>query len=487
MDQMPQARPRVFPAFSNEVRALLAGISLTLITAASYHFHAGVALAAFLYFVIVVVHSVYGSLWASVLISISAAACVDYFFVPPVLSFRVADPLQVLGLATFLMTSLTINTLSHRLKKESLTSTMQRANVDRLHELARQLLAYRPAQITNAQTLVIILNVFQLKGACLYDGSLGELHEAGESGACLRQRTRETFESGLDSDDPRNSACYRVLRLTGGAAGAIGFHGLQDPTLIAGPVAALAALTMERARISRSANHAAALAETETFRTTILDALAHEFKTPLSTILTAAGGMRQFGPLAPTQLEFAEIVETEASRLGVLTTRLLRTARLESDQVVPKPTKVDLEQLVLSIVKRYSKLSPDRRFHVVTFGDTGEVRADPELLRLALSQLLDNATKYSIEHSTIDIELERRNDWVTISIWNCGPPIPEAETKLVFERYYRGVDVRNGVTGSGLGLHVARRIAAAQSGEILYESRTGKPPAVVFRIRIPVG
>ena len=98
---------------------------------------------------------------------------------------------------------------------------------------------------------------------------------------------------------------------------------------------------------SRTANQAAAVAETEALRATVLDALAHEFKTPLSTILTAAGGMREFGPLAPTQMDFVQIVETEAKRLGMLTTRLLRTAKLESNELVPKLCLLDLEALVL--------------------------------------------------------------------------------------------------------------------------------------------
>jgi two-component system sensor histidine kinase KdpD len=121
-------------------------------------------------------------------------------------------------------------------------------------------------------------------------------------------------------------------------------------------------------------------------------------------------------------------------------------------------------------------------------GDVSEVCADPELLRLALSQLLDNATKYSASpHSAIDIELERREDWVIVSVWNSGTPIPDGERELVFERYYRGSEVRDGIPGSGLGLHVARRIAIAHGGDIVYDAVTGSRPAVVFRIQIPAG
>jgi two-component system sensor histidine kinase KdpD len=93
---------------------------------------------------------------------------------------------------------------------------------------------------------------------------------------------------------------------------------------------------LERARVFRDASHADAAAQAEVFRGAILDALAHEFKTPLATIVTAAGGLRETGGLRPEQLELAEMAEMEASRLGLLTSRLLRIARLDREEVKPQ-------------------------------------------------------------------------------------------------------------------------------------------------------
>jgi len=514
MDQVPQARPRAFEPSGEEctvpdgrssdmsgffhsvvsgdtprsgLAALLAGILLTAATAICYRLNVGFASTAFVYFVIVILHSLVGGFFASALISLMASACLDYFFLPPVFSFRVNAPVDALGLATFVLTSFTVNSLSYRLKNEARTVARQRDNVSRLYEVAQQLLMLEPSQISNDQALKVFVDTFRLEGICVYGGASEKFFTAGKCDARMERDTRETYLSGQDKDDELTGLCYRCLRSTQGVTGAIGFQGLRDAALIASPLTALAALTMERASASRSANHAAALAATEAFRATVLDALAHEFKTPLSTILTAAGGMREFGPLAQTQLEFAEIVETEAARLGTLTTRLLRTARLESDQLVSKPQMIDLEELVLSVAKRYSKLSPDRRFTTVTYGEVSQVRADPELLRLALSQLLDNATKYSTQQTAIDIELERRAELVSISVWNSGRAIPDGERELIFERFYRGAELESAVAGSGLGLHVARRIAMAHHGDIVYEAVPGTKPAVVFRIQIPAG
>jgi CheY-like chemotaxis protein len=117
--------------------------------------------------------------------------------------------------------------------------------------------------------------------------------------------------------------------------GAIGFEGLRELN-VAGALAALATIMTERLRAYEQASHAVVATEAELFRGAVLDALAHEFKTPLATILTAAGGIREAGPLRPEQLELAHAVESEVSRLEQLTTRLLRLARLDREEVKPQ-------------------------------------------------------------------------------------------------------------------------------------------------------
>jgi two-component system sensor histidine kinase KdpD len=121
------------------------------------------------------------------------------------------------------------------------------------------------------------------------------------------------------------------IRVSGRTIGAIGFEGLENADLTAGPLTALAAAHLERTHSFVHASRAAAAAQTESDRSAVLDALAHEFKTPLSTILTAAGALREVECLGLQHRELAETVEPEAARLGRLTSRLIRTARLERE------------------------------------------------------------------------------------------------------------------------------------------------------------
>jgi len=242
---------------------------------------------------------------------------------------------------------------------------------------------------------------------------------------------------------------------------------------------------MERSRAFRGASHAAAATETEVFRGAVLDALAHEFKTPLATILTAASGLLEIGPLLPEQVELAQVVESEASRLSQLTSRLLRLARLDREQVKPQMELTDIADVVRSIVAQYSRRWPDRQLRLI--GSTRvNVNGDRELLWLGLGQLLDNACKYSRPDSDITVSVECAGESVAIRVWNSGASIPSSEQAQIFDRFYRGVEARGMVAGSGLGLYVAGKIAVAHGGSLDLDGPEKSGGGTSFRFTIPI-
>jgi two-component system sensor histidine kinase KdpD len=242
---------------------------------------------------------------------------------------------------------------------------------------------------------------------------------------------------------------------------------------------------LERARVFRDASRAGAATQAEVFRGAILDALAHEFKTPLATIVTAAGALRETGGLRPEQLELAEAAETEASRLGRLTSRLLRIARLDKEEIKPQLETIDLLGLVTDLLNQYSKRWSDREFSVNKTVLPAEVSADHELIQLALRQLLDNASKYSTPRSVIKVEVESQNGFVTVRVWNSGSLITRADRGRIFERFYRGTQARDLAPGSGLGLYVARKIALAHGGKLELETETPAEAGAAFRMTLP--
>jgi two-component system, OmpR family, sensor histidine kinase KdpD len=452
---------------------------------AAFKLHWGLATACFCALVLVVLHSLVGDFAASAALCVLAVAWLDYYFVPPVLSLQIASPLNGLALLSFLLTALIVTRLVSRVRQSTITSQLQHENLKRLYELAQHLLELDPETAVGTKFLEPFRGVFGVQAIYLYDGITPEAHEAGIVSDSLRTSAREGFMHGRDEDDPGQKVAIRCFRSGRQISGAIGFQGIQDPELTAGPLSALAAALLERMHSFRAASRAAAAVQIEAYRSVILDALAHEFKTPLSTILAAAGALREAGSLEPNHLEMAETVESEAARLGRLTSRLIRTARLEREEVKPWMELIDVTSVVADTVEQYSRLSSTRRIRLIRRCTSSEVLADPELLRLAVSQLLDNACKYSSPDSLVDLTVERLDDEVAVRILSSGLSVSAAEKNRIFDRFYRGHEATS-VPGTGLGLYVARKIALAHGGNLDLEASQEESSGAVFRLTIPV-
>lgn len=464
---------------------LRGGLVLFLATFAAYRIHFNSATAGFLYLICVVLNGLDSSFFAAAIVSVLAVACLDYFFIDPPLTWTVSDPVDIAALASFWITSLVVTRLATKARDETTTARRERQKMERLYESAQRLLALKPAEAERSRVLETFLLVFHLQAACIFDASSAELTTVGESRANLCERTRDAYILGRDFDDSSARMAVRCLLVSGKMLGAIGFEGLDDAPFMATPLAALATAVLERERSFRSAADAAAEARAETLRSAILDALAHEFKTPLATILTAAGGLSEAGPLLSEQAELAELVESEAERLSNLSSRLLRLAKLDRDEVKLRLSPVNLAVAVAGVVDRYARQYPDRQFSFINEAKSDEIIADLELFQLALSQLLDNSCRYSNASSPVKITLEGSQDSLAVVVWNSGSPIPPGEQARVFERFYRGTEARRIASGTGLGLYVSRKIAVAHGGSLDLD-QTVPADGVAFRLTIPL-
>ena len=145
---------------------------------------------------------------------------------------------------------------------------------------------------------------------------------------------------------------------------------------------------------------------------------------------------------------------------------MLRVARLDREEVRPQMEVVDVSGMVSDVVDQYQRLPSDRRVVFVGAQERLWAQADPELLGLALSQLLDNACKYSAPGSEITVAVDSQGEVLFIRVINSGSSIPESEQNRIFERFYRGEQARHFTSGSGLGLYVARKIALAHGGQL---------------------
>ncbi|HLV86749.1 MAG TPA: ATP-binding protein [Candidatus Sulfotelmatobacter sp.] len=324
----------------------VACVAVALTTYWCFHFHLSLTIASFLYLIVVVLQSLRGSFAASALVSVVTVACLDFFFTEPLFSFEVTNSLDILALASYLITSLVITQLITR----------------------------------------------------------------------------------------------------------------------------------------------AAAAQAEIFRTAILDALAHEFKTPLATILTAAGALCEMQPLlSPHQQELAQLIESETSRLNELTSQILRTSRLDRKAVKPRLRRTEVADLVGKLVAQYSRRYPGRTFSLSTKGMTAQVLADYDLLELAVKQLLDNACKYSPATAEVEIRIDTDGKDATVRVLNDGIAIPLEERARIFNRFYRGSVGEQVAPGTGLGLYFAHEIVKAHGGRMELESRAAVwSKDTSFRVTLPL-
>jgi two-component system sensor histidine kinase KdpD len=227
-------------------------------------------------------------------------------------------------------------------------------------------------------------------------------------------------------------------------------------------IANLAAIGLERARGLEAAARAEAAQESGQLRATILDALAHEFKTPLTSMKVAASDLRA-SLTDDRSRELAAIIDEDVDRLRSLVSDAVSMVRVDSGDLTLRPELHRVSDLVATALRRFESTLDERQVEV-SVPDTLAVQADGELLGLALRQLLDNALKYSPPGSVIRIAATEGKT-IDISVGNSGVPIPDHEQRRVFEPFFRGVQARR-IPGTGMGLAIVRQVVEAHHGTV---------------------
>jgi len=460
------------------------GLGIAAVTSICYPLHLDLTIAAFLYLLVVVLQSPAGGFVSSAIVSTVAALCLDFFFTPPPLKLEISNPLDGVALVTYFATSLIVARFASEARLKAHAAERKQEAFARLYETTWRLYSVAPQAVSARETSRIFCEVLELDSVCLFDINTGELETAGGPSRSLTERTRNAYETGSDYEDRPSRTSIRCLHVAGRRIGAIGFQGLADAESMAAPLSMLAGATLERALQFQAASAAAATSQAEILRTAIVDAFAHQLKTPLAAILTAAGGIRETRALTPQQLEMAEMIEVETVRLSRLVTRLLATARLDRNEVQPKLAPTNLTDLIARIADQY----PSETHSVSLDLDEArvEVASDEELLTLALTQLLDNALKYSAHRSAVAVKLESKDGVACLRVKNQGSFIAPGERERIFERFFRGSGASRATAGAGLGLYVARKIAHAHMGTLELEEYGPDGVETTFCLKLPI-
>jgi len=184
------------------------------------------------------------------------------------------------------------------------------------------------------------------------------------------------------------------------------------------------------------------------------------------------------------QQELLTIVDQEAGRLSRLVTEATRVARIEAGKIQMNREWQKVDGLIRTLLAQMEAQCDGRRLEISLAPNLPAVFVDSDLIQLALRQLVDNALKYSPRSSAIRISSQSANGNIMIAVRNEGEPLSEPERMQIFDKFYRGRNVRYQVAGTGMGLPVARSILLAHGGDVKLCS--SDQDGTEFAITIPV-
>ena len=431
---------------------------------------------------IVVIAARYGR-GPSVLAAVASVAAFDFFFVPPHLTFAVADTQYVLTFAVMLFVGLVISGLTARIRLQAETAKQREQRTAALYAMSGQLAETGAVEDLVAIAARHIAEVFDAEvGAALADAA-GQLRIVrNDSGLPAEQDDvalslwvlEHRRPAGLGTETSASArAVYVPLVGHRGPLGVVSVRPRQrDAFAIPGSLRQLetfinqTALAVERARSADEAQEARVRAETERLRNALLTSVSHDLRTPLATITGAATTILESGAHLDhrTQQELLESVREEADRLNRLVQNLLEMTRLESGALQLRRDWHPLEEVVGAALGRLAKSLGTRRVTVNIPPDLPLVAIDDVLIEQVFVNLLENAIKYTPPDSAIRILVSATDQSVTVEVADHGPGLPKGHEARVFEKFYRAAS--DGRRGAGLGLAICRGVVAAHGGRI---------------------
>lgn len=459
----------------------VAGLTFVLRNVASVN----ATTAGFAYLLLVLLIAVTWGFAEASISSVTATLAFNFFFLPPVGTFTITDPQNWIALFSFLTTALIASRLSTEARRRALEALARQADLERLYTFSRAILLIEGDTLFPKQLVRQLAEVFQLAAVVLFDRRSDEFHRAGPSDfEGLEDQLRDAALQGTAFADPTRSRIITAVRLGSEPIAGLAVQGAQMPDSVLQGIANLVAIGLERARAQELTAQIDAARESEKLRTTLLDAMAHEFKTPLTSVLAVTTSLLA-NPDQPreTRIELLSIADEEARRLEELISDAVEMGRLDTAEIRLNLELTNVSEIVNDVVQSMRRGIENRPVKVVAEEHVPPIAVDQRLLKLAIKQLIDNALKYSPPDTPIFIRVGISERMLVLAITDSGKGIPVHEQGRVFERLYRSPAIQHSIPGSGLGLSIAQSIVQAHHGDLKVSSRPGE---TTFRLRLPL-
>ena len=358
-------------------------------------------------------------------------------------------------------------------KPKPAAAAEETASVDQLCVFIQEATNLDPRKKPGAQLANLLQWIFKLESVAIFDVDLDEIYHAGAPFESLQDVLKNICIFSTVSDDPETGVSRRVLHMGDLPIGALLIRG-ETRGRIADSIAALISITFDRYHAFANESRIESARQAEQLRTTVLDSLAHAYKTPLTAISAASEGLSAIGQLSAAQANLVALIDEQTAALTRLTTRLLKTSKLNASEMIPHIDKVAVLPLLEDVVAGLADQLSKTTVKIVLSRDDLSLLCDRGLMVALLTQYVDNAAKYSDAGTTVTIRAAEQATEVTFSVHSYGPVIPPADLERVFDRFFRSSVSENKVPGTGIGLSVARRSAQAHGGHVWVTSDAEK-------------
>jgi two-component system sensor histidine kinase KdpD len=425
----------------------------------------------------------------AIVTSIAATAAYNFFFLPPVDTFTISDPQNLLALIVFLITAVFASRSSDRIREESREAKKRQGELEVLYRLSRALLQTDelvhltnsiPASVALATGARAVL-FYLLDGDRIYrsgvewptqlgTAELKELsHAPGPTSSSGEAESIVPLRSGVK---PRGVLIVRGVQLS-----------LQTLDALGG----LVSVSLDRAQAVEEVTRAEAGKESERLRGLMLDSITHELRTPLTSIKGAVSTLLTSELEKNASREMLTVIDEESDRLNRLVAQAVEMSQLDTQEVRMSFSPQSVGELIADAIEATKPLPGGHEISVRLPPGLPRVEADPVWIQKLLGNLIENAAKYSGDGEPIFVSAEGRGQYVAISVADRGLGIDAMEQSLIFDKFYRARNRSQGTSGTGMGLAICRAIAETHGGTISVTSQVGKGSVFTFTLRVSEG
>jgi two-component system sensor histidine kinase KdpD len=443
-------------------------------------------------------------LWPSLFASVAASLCYNFFFLPPLYTFTIADPTNVAAFFFLTIMAILVSNVGARVRTQAIVAMGQARTTESLYTFSRKLAgvgtlddvlwatAYQAALMLNVRVVLLLPENGSIVVKAGYPPE-DILDEADLAAAKWAWQSNHPAGRGSDTL-PGAKRLFLPMRTGRGAIGVVGIDSdkpgplfTPDQRRLLDALIDQSALAIERVYLVEDMDKIKRTIETDRLRSALLTSISHDLRTPLSAVLGAAGTLRDLASKL-TDAEKADLLATiidESERLNRFIANLLDMTRLEAGAVAPNMALHDLGEIVGSTLRRAARILAQHKVDVELAAELPMVEIDPVLFEQALFNLLDNAAKYAPAGTIIRIQSWREQETVCLQVLDEGDGIPAADLEHIFDKFYRAKKGDQVRAGTGLGLAIARGFVEAMHGTISAANRTDRAGAI-FTIKLPV-